>query len=372
MDANMLQTSPSAPHGFKESPLGLICFGFGLVLLTMSGVACAIAPLQPQTQLQNPPQVQQGEAAPSEARQVEEPPIEDDAKEGEVSNHWNLPFPTMGGKQFWTDHQWRYGWRIQQNAMTGHWRLLDPNNMRHAWGNREACRAKLDQDVPLGKEEPPQRVVILMHGLMRTSGSMRSLSDRLASRGHTPIAVEYASTRASIADHAQALRSLVESLPGKPHVDFVAHSMGNIVIRRAIYDWQQPDGDPQQVLPRLGRMAMLGPPNQGATIAKRLSKTGVFGWVTGKGGMELGPEWASIEKTLATPPFPFIIVAGKLESSPIRNPLTEGDGDFVVSLEEAKLDGAEEFIEVPVLHSFLMDDEAVQSKVLSFLNREPR
>ncbi|MGN6547535.1 MAG: hypothetical protein ACTHK7_20955, partial [Aureliella sp.] len=38
--------------------------------------------------------------------------------------HWNVPLPTLGGQQFWTDHRWNDGWRLQQNALTGHWRVL--------------------------------------------------------------------------------------------------------------------------------------------------------------------------------------------------------------------------------------------------------
>ena len=283
---------------------------------------------------------------------------------------FNLPLPTLGGKQFWTDFRWRYGWRLQQNALTKHWRLLDPQNVRRAWGNQEECAKSLDELVPMESQLPPRRVAILLHGLMRTSQSMKPIALQLEQNGNSvPIALEYASTRASIGEHAQALRALIESLPGSPQIDLVAHSMGNIVARHAIHDWQQPGNDPKRVLPRLHRMAMLGPPNQGANIARSLAKTGIFGAVTGQGGLELGPQWESLQPKLATPPFPFLIVAGKLENSSLKNPLVEGDGDFVVGVEEAKLDGAEDFVEVPVLHSFLMDDVTVQQKVIDFLNR---
>ena len=26
--------------------------------------------------------------------------------------NWNLPLPTLGGMQFWTDYRWFYGWRV--------------------------------------------------------------------------------------------------------------------------------------------------------------------------------------------------------------------------------------------------------------------
>ena len=57
----------------------------------------------------------------------------------------NLPFSTGGGKQFWTDVDYCQGWRIQQNAVTGHCRLLDPSDVRHAWGTLGQCQVKLGE-----------------------------------------------------------------------------------------------------------------------------------------------------------------------------------------------------------------------------------
>ena len=122
--------------------------------------------------------------------------------------------------------------------------------------------------------DPPERVVVFLHGLMRTHRSYHTLGDRLLNQNFaTPIYFGYASTRADVKSHAEALRQLVEGMPGNPKIDFVAHSLGNIVARHAIADWQH-DGDPKQVLPRMGRFVMQGPPNQGAMIAKRLKIAG--------------------------------------------------------------------------------------------------
>ena len=281
----------------------------------------------------------------------------------------NIRFPTMGGKQLWTDYRWRFGWRLQKNALTGHYRVLDENNFRHAWGSKSHCIEELEKNTQAPAAVPAEEVVILLHGLMRS----RTCFDRLAVRfrGETmmqPIPLEYASTRAPIAEHSAALREVIENLPGKPRIHFVAHSMGNIVVRHAIGRWQEPGGDPQEVMPRLGRMVMLGPPNQGAAIARRLAKTGVFGIVVGKGGLELGPNWQILEKDLAIPPFPFAVIAGRLEESLPKNPLLDSEGDFVVCVEETKLDGMAEFLEVNVLHSFLMDDRDTQDAALRFLH----
>jgi pimeloyl-ACP methyl ester carboxylesterase len=293
---------------------------------------------------------------------------EDDVDEDEDDggDPLNLASKTGGGTQLWTDHWYRDGYRIQQNVWTGHWRLLDANNVRCGWGSEKHCEKLLDQVCPLPASQPAKHDIILLHGLMRTRGSMMPLEKKLVEASFDEvIRFSYASTRGSIADHAKALRDVLEHLPKDTEFSFVGHSMGNIVVRRMLGDLEK--DDPAGILDRCRSMVMLGPPNQGADIARNLARTGLFGLVTGKGGMELGPHWEELEKGLATPSFPFAIIAGDLSHNPIQNPLVEGSSDLVVSVEEAKLEGAEYLKTVPVLHSVLMNDETVQTETLDFI-----
>ncbi|UBF28051.1 DUF3572 domain-containing protein [Kovacikia minuta CCNUW1] len=46
----------------------------------------------------------------------------------------NIPTPTMGGHIFWTDIANVKGWRLQKNSVFGNFRILDPNDVRRAWG----------------------------------------------------------------------------------------------------------------------------------------------------------------------------------------------------------------------------------------------
>jgi len=275
--------------------------------------------------------------------------------------------PTLGGAQIWSDRMHRDGYRIQINEMTGHCRLLDPSNVRRGWGNEAEMNRLIDEYSP----EPPvptsKPMVVLMHGLMRTDGSMKSLEKKFQDAGYDQtIRFGYASTRSPLAQSADNLRRVLEGQHPDAEFCFVGHSMGNIVLRHLVGDLQR-QGDPMKILPRCRTMVMLGPPNQGAMIARRLAATGVFEWVVGPGGMELGPRWSEIEDRLATPPFPFAIAAGKLETGPVRNPLVEGDSDFVVSLQEAELEGAETIREFPVLHSFLMTEPNVQQWTVDYI-----
>lgn len=278
----------------------------------------------------------------------------------------NIPMRTLGGKQFWTDRIWRNGWKIQQNAITGHFRLIDPKRVRRAWGSRQACEKKLGENEQ--EQIASKKVYILVHGLMRSSESMAPLKKRLSNEHPQSLVVsfEYASTRKDVASHAAALMEVVDCFPADTELYFVGHSLGNIVVRYALAEWQRQKS--AETLKQVKRVVMLGPPNQGSSIAKKLSEIGLFATVTGRSGLELGPEWDHFEARLTTPPCPFGIVAGRLENKLAQNPLVDGVGDFVVSVDETKLDGCSDFLEVPQIHSFLMNDKQVQQAVLQFLD----
>ncbi|MAI71926.1 MAG: lipase [Rhodopirellula sp.] len=281
---------------------------------------------------------------------------------------FNVPFKTYGGTQFWTDHQHSHGYRIQSNWMTNHWRLLDAADVRRAWGTRKQCEVALDDLLSKKKDaSTDQEYVVLLHGLMRSHQSMRSMEKTLqmADCG-TVLRFSYASTRNTIGDHAAALQEVLSGLPKDAKISFVAHSMGNIVVRHLLADLKE-QGDPDGLLQRCGCMVMLGPPNQGAAIARRLSYTKVFGLVAGKTGLQLGPNWQQLVGNLAIPEFPFSIIAGDLSQKNVRNPILGEASDFVVQVEETQLEGRESFTIVPVLHSTLMKNPEVQQLVVDFL-----
>lgn len=58
----------------------------------------------------------------------------------------NVPFPTLGGKVFWNTLAEKDGWKVQKNMITGHCRVLNPSNVRMAWGfSEESLLAELQK-----------------------------------------------------------------------------------------------------------------------------------------------------------------------------------------------------------------------------------
>ena len=57
----------------------------------------------------------------------------------------NIPFPTMGGHVFWNTLAEYKGWKLQQNMITQHARILDENDVRRAWGSVQGMKKVLER-----------------------------------------------------------------------------------------------------------------------------------------------------------------------------------------------------------------------------------
>ena len=57
----------------------------------------------------------------------------------------NIPFPTINRKWFWNELAEYKGWSLQQNMITHHCRILDPNNIRRAWGGKDAMKELFEE-----------------------------------------------------------------------------------------------------------------------------------------------------------------------------------------------------------------------------------
>ncbi len=280
----------------------------------------------------------------------------------------NVPVRTLGGTQFWSDELVHGKWRIQRNVLTGHFRLLDPNNTRRAWGTWEAClqqwnELKRKEKVPRMKK----RVVLVLHGLIRTRKSTASMTRFLAQdKRYSVLSVSYASTRESVGDHAKSLARVVSNLKEAERIDFVAHSLGNLVIRHFLAD-QSTAARGSGIDPRIHHVVMIGPPNQGAELARRLQDNRVFQTAFGISGQQLGKNWDQLSEHLIVPPCPFGIIAGVGKTQEGFNPTLEGNDDMIVSVAETRLEGASDFIAVPCVHTLIMDHPSVQEYTLKFL-----
>lgn len=284
----------------------------------------------------------------------------------------NLAWSTLGGEQVWSDELVYGSWRIQRNVLTGHCRLLDEQDVRRVWGTSEQCREALAAARQSQVLKPLDgRAVVTLHGFGRSRDHMTGIGQYLAEQPEfTWINVTYASTRRSLDEHALALAGVIAGLEGIDEIDFVCHSLGNLVVRRYLGEAsaKEPRWQPD---PRIKRIVMLGPPNNGARVAGLLADllhdNLLVAKLAGPSAMQLARDWKGASQLLATPSCEFGVVAGGCHDEHGFNPLLEGDDDLVVAVEETRLAGARDFRLVDCRHGRLMDDPRVREYVLSFL-----
>ncbi len=258
-----------------------------------------------------------------------------------------------------------------RNSITGHCRLLDADNRRHARGTFAECRDSLVAiKTQRGLPEMKGRVVILMHGLGRTRGTMEKLAASLEQlSGATVLNFGYASTCRDVGQHAQALASVMRRLgDGIDEVDFVAHSLGNIVIRRYLADTCKASGRQD---PRVRRIVMIAPPNHGSLRAEAWSDNHIYKLVFGKTGQQLSPSngWKDLEKTLVRPQCEFGVIAGGKNDGQGWKEYLPGDDDGTVTVSTTMLAGARDFLLVHARHSSIIDDPTTTSSVLRFIEK---
>lgn len=263
----------------------------------------------------------------------------------------------------WSDDAVKHEWRLQQRPGSDAWRILDPADTCVTTGNEAACRAEFARLEATGRIPAVHGdAVIVLHGLGENRASMQPLVKHLRSRlDATVMTFGYASPRANIDDHGAALGRVVASLPQATRISFVGHSLGNLVVRRWMHLAPAPD------LTRVHRMVMLGAPNQGSDLARMAARVwGVAARAEGA-ARDLIVDWPNVATRLAVPACPFGIVAGGTGNDRGFSPLLEGDDDAVVRVAETRLEGAADFLIVPVHHAAMMRDPAVQRATAAFL-----
>lgn len=255
--------------------------------------------------------------------------------------------PTLGGKQIWADRFVCAGWRIQENVVTRHCRLLDPRNVRRAWGSYAVCRAAFDRlRVPLAIVPTGDHLVVMLHGIFRAAEGFLPMARALSREGYEVAAITYPSTRRSIEEHAAQVTEILDAAEDVRTVSFVGHSMGGIVARRVLAR----DGAWKARI-AVHRLVTIGTPNRGAELADALAAWWSFRTLAGPAGLDLTTSQAP---SVPLPSCRFGIVAGARGDGRGWNPLLPGDDDMTVSLQSAQLEGAEDTLIVPGMHTFLM------------------
>jgi hypothetical protein len=110
---------------------------------------------------------------------------------------------------------------------------------------------------------------------------------------------------------------------------------------------------------------MLGPPNQSPRLARRLQRLWPYRWINGEAGQRLAdPTFVS---ALPAPPVPCTIIAGTGGYRGRLSPFGQEPNDGTVAVSETRCSTTDCVIELPVRHTFMMNDRRVRQLIQDLL-----
>jgi pimeloyl-ACP methyl ester carboxylesterase len=215
--------------------------------------------------------------------------------------------------------------------------------------------------------EPPaasrttQDGVVLLHGISRTTRSLRKMQAAIEAEGYVTLNLGYASRRKALEALAEdihpAIDRFAENIDGSMH--FVCHSMGGLLARLYLARYRPK---------RLGRVVMLGTPNGGSEIADRLKALGPYRAFFGPAGQQLGTRRDAGSDALLPPvDYPVGIIAGNRSIYPITSVMLPKPHDGRVSVENTRLDGMTDHVVVGTSHPWLVRNGVAIEQTIAFL-----
>jgi pimeloyl-ACP methyl ester carboxylesterase len=203
--------------------------------------------------------------------------------------------------------------------------------------------------------------VVMLHGMARSARSFRRMQGALDAAGFVTLNVDYQSRAKSlealVADIHPAVSEFAARVDGP--VNFVAHSMGGLLTRA--YLARHPPS-------RLGRVLLLGPPNNGSEIADRFGHLALYRAFFGPAGQQLttAPD-AATRALLPTPTYPLGIIAGNRSVYPVASRFLPSPNDGRVSVASTTLDGMADHVVIATAHPLLVRDVRAIAQTIAFL-----
>jgi pimeloyl-ACP methyl ester carboxylesterase len=203
--------------------------------------------------------------------------------------------------------------------------------------------------------------VILLHGISRTSRSLRKMEMVIQAAGLATLNIGYASRRSTLQALAEDIHPVIQRFADTTEgsIHFVGHSMGGLLARVYLGRYRPK---------RLGRVVMLGTPNGGSEIADRLKDFLPYRAWFGPAGQQLGTvRDATLGVILPPVDYPVGVIAGNRSVYPVSSVFLPKPHDGRVSVENTKLEGMADHIVIDASHPWLPRNGVAIEQTIAFL-----
>jgi hypothetical protein len=194
--------------------------------------------------------------------------------------------------------------------------------------------------------------LLLVHGMWRTPLSFALLVRRLRGWGYQTEHFGYAAIAQGY-DRiiARLVRRLDRVAQAGPYA-VIGHSLGGVLLRSALPGISGP-------APR--HLIMLGTPNRPPRLARVLGVRWVYRRLLGECGINLSSP--VFYEGLPSPEIPYTIIAGTAGPRGRWSPFGDELNDGIVAVSETRIRDEDPIAILPVTHTFMMNNAAVQGVI---------
>jgi hypothetical protein len=200
--------------------------------------------------------------------------------------------------------------------------------------------------------------VLLVHGMGRTALSLYGLARDLQSAGHETSVLGYVAALEPFARIVGRIQARLARIAGyrRPYA-VVGHSLGGLLVRAALAR------APVDPLPL--HLIMLGTPNRSPRLAQRYRHHWLYRWVNGESGQVLAQ--TEFFERLPRLAVPYTIIAGTKGWRSRPGVFGQEPNDGLVSVSETLVSSHDVPIELPVRHTFMMNNPGVRDVIRTVL-----
>ena len=186
--------------------------------------------------------------------------------------------------------------------------------------------------------------ILLIHGQGRTTIAMRLLGLRLHRRGYQVRYFRYYTVREKFAQIVERLTEAIKTLPQNQPYALIGHSMGGLLARASL---------PALADHAPSHLIMLASPSRPPRLAPLAQHNLIYKYLTYDCGQQVAK--AEFYRNLPKPAIPTTIIAGIGGPRGKWYPLGQEANDSVLTVEETRLGPENSMIQVPALHTFIMN-----------------